>query len=340
MARKSISFFWGKHWPELAFQLVLFALVFLFYTYDREDPGIKDYQIVFFLYYSVAALFISYYLLPQFLYKKRYLAFFVIVLFIIAALMLIEELVLEQIYFPDTRAKTFPGVILTLSGILPIIVILCGFKFAWDALRKQQEVEVLQMAVKESQLQYLKSQINPHFLFNNLNNLYAYTIEQSPKAPEIILELSTVLRYMLYECREAYVPLEKEVEQLENFTKLSELQIEERGKIVFSAEGMQPGYRIAPLILIVFVENAFKHSTASQSENIQIEVRLSLSEDGVLDFNCLNSFQPRSNTQQLARGIGLENVKKRLQLIYPEAYLLRISQSDDQYEVNLKIRLS
>ena len=147
---------------------------------------------------------------------------------------------------------------------------LSGFKFGWDALGKQQEVDELKIAVKESELQFLKTQINPHFLFNNLNNLYSYAIEQSPETPEIILELSGLLRYMLYECKEDFVPLTKEVDQLENFISLSEMQVEERGSVKFSTQNILANFKIAPLILIVFIENAFKHSTASQVDNLSL----------------------------------------------------------------------
>ena len=95
-------------------------------------------------------------------------------------------------------------------------MLLVGFKFAWDAQNKQTELEQLRNVVTESQLQFLKSQINPHFLFNSLNNLYSYALENSPKTPEIILELSSLLRYMLYECQEEQVPLSKEVKYLED----------------------------------------------------------------------------------------------------------------------------
>ena len=122
--------------------------------------------------------------------------------------------------------------------------------------------------------------------------------------------------------------------------KISELQIEERGKVRFDAQNIRADYRIAPLILVVFVENAFKHSTASQSDQISIEVQVSLSEAGELDFICKNSFQPQSNTDSLSKGIGLENVKKRLQLLYPDAHELRIRTSENQYEVYLKMDLN
>lgn len=325
---------------EALFQLVLHLLVFIFYSFDKNQPQIEIYHAVFFLNYAFAAFIINYVLLPQFYYRKKYLHFFAAVLVIIVGVIVIEEAVLEQLYFPDTRGQHFPGVFYSLLDVLPVITILSGFKFAWDALRKQREVDQLKDAVQESELQFLKSQINPHFLFNNLHNLYSYAIENSPKTPEIILELSGVLRYMLYECKEKYVPLIKEIAQLENFMNLNQLQIEERGKVHFSTQNIRAGYHIAPLILIVFIENAFKHSTASQTDNIEIEVDIRLSDMGRLEFVCKNSFQPQSNTDNLSQGIGLENVKKRLQLLYPNAHQLSIEKNENLFEVHLSMELN
>ena len=325
---------------EIVFQIVLHLLVLISYSFDRNHPGIETYQLVFFLNYTFAAFIINYFVLPRFLYRKKYWHFFVSVMVTLAVVIVIEEFVIEKIYFPDTRGKRFSNVFFTILDVLPVITILSGFKFAWDALGKQKEVDQLKNAVKESELQFLKSQINPHFLFNNLNNLYAYAIENSPKTPEIILELSGVLRYMLYECKEKYVPLTKEVAQLENFIKLSELQIEERGQVSFSSQDIQPGYQIAPLILTVFIENAFKHSTASQSDHILIDVKVQLSPEGILEFTCKNSYQPQSNTDDLSQGIGLENVRKRLELLYPNTHQLKIDKRENWYEVHLFMDLN
>ena len=324
---------------ELIFQLVLHAVVFSFYSYEEDHPPIESYQGVFFLNYTVATAIISYGLLPRFFYRKKYLSFFAYTLLIIAGVILIEELVLEKIYFPDTRGKGFPGLFYSLWEMLPVMAILSGAKFAWDALGKQREVDALKATIQESELQFLKSQINPHFLFNNLNNLYSYAIAQSPKTPAIILELSSVLRYMLYECKAERVPLSKEIEQLENFTRLSELQIEERGTVHFAAQNVLSHYEIAPLILMVFVENAFKHSQAGQSDNICIDIDIRLSDQGKLDFLCKNNYQPTTNTTDVSHGIGLGNVQKRLQLLYPNAHQLTIRQTESQYEAQLSMQL-
>lgn len=229
---------------ELFFQLILHIIVFLFYSFDRNDPGITYDQVIFFLIYTIASVIITYYLMPKFLYKKKYGKFFSLATLIFFSVIMIEEL-LETVMFPGTkRASIVPGIYYAFFDILPILAILAGFKFGWDAIGSQQEVEKLRCSVKESELQFLKSQINPHFLFNNLNNLYSYALEGSPKTPEIILEMSGVLRYMLYECKEKFVPLQKEMEQLSNFIKLYKLQIEERGKVNFTEKTMETGYKM------------------------------------------------------------------------------------------------
>ncbi len=324
---------------EILFQVALNLVLFLFFSFDRNQPQIQEFKIVTFINYALGALVINYVLLPHFFYRKKYFLFFLYVALMVAIIIAIEELVIERIYYPDTRGKHFPGVIFSLLDVMPVITILAGFKFAWDASTKQREVEQLRTSVKESELQFLKSQINPHFLFNNLNNLYSYAIEQSPKTPSIILELSSVLRYMLYDCKEDFAALPKEIEHLKNFSQLNELQIEERGKVSFHTENIRTGYLIAPLILTVFVENAFKHSTASQSEGIFIYINVKLDDKGLLDFECRNSFLPVGNTDDLSKGIGLQNVKKRLQLLYPNAHELYIQEDDNVYLVHLKMQL-
>jgi len=334
------TFTWNKGVSaEVFFQVLLHVVLFLFFSFDKNQPQIQPFQIAFFINYAVGAFIINYILLPRFFYRKKYIFFFLFVIFIIAGIIVVEEFVLERIFFPNTRGQYFPGIIFSLLDVMPIIIILAGFKFAWDASKKQQEVEALNAMVKESELQYLKSQINPHFLFNNLNNLYSYAIDNSPKTPSIILELSSVLRYMLYDCKENFVPLPKEIEHLKNFTQLSELQIEDRGQVEFNAENIKSDYQIAPLILNVFVENAFKHSTASQSEDISIEIHINVTENGILEFECTNSYRPQTNTDDLSQGIGLQNVKKRLQLIYPNAHTLSIQETDSLYSVNLNVEL-
>jgi len=336
-----IKHFFKKNHKELLFQAILLVVVFLFYAFDKETPDkIECLTIPFFINYAVTAMLVNYILLPLLFYKQKKFAFIIATLLLCCITIVIEEFVLEKIYYPDTRGRYFHGIHYSLLEILPFIIIFIGFKFAWDINTKQQEVEELQSSVKESELQFLKSQINPHFLFNNLNNLYSYAIDKSPKTPSIILELSSVLRYMLYDCKENFVPLQKEINHLQSFTALNELQIEERGDIQFHVSTIPNNYTIAPLILMMFVENAFKHSTASQSDNIFIHTNIDITESGELTFNCKNSFLPNTNTESLSNGIGLRNVKKRLHLLYPDVHDLHISHANNVYHVNLTLQLT
>lgn len=325
---------------EVLFQVVLNVVVFIFFAFDRRIPGIEPHQFFFFLTYAMAGLIINYYLLQRYLYKNRYWEFAIYTLVVVALVIFIEEAILEKIFYPETRGRHFLGIFYNLLSTMPTITILVGFKFAWDAFTRQREVQELKNFVKESELQFLKSQINPHFLFNNMNNLYSYAVEQSPRTPELILEFSSVLRYMLYECKARFVPLKKEIEHLENFINLSKLQIEGRGIVNVRVGAIPSNYRIAPLILTVFVENAFKHSGSSQTDNISIDVTVNVDEKGTLSFICNNSYLTQSNTESLDKGIGLENVKKRLELIYPDSHQLDIKTGDGLYKVALSIDLS
>lgn len=249
----------------------------------------------------------------------------------------LEEFVLEQIFFPNSRGRRF-DIFHSILDVLPLILILVASKFIWDATVNQNKVEQLNRMIAESKLEYLKQQINPHFLFNNLNNLYSYAIENSPKTPEIILELSSILRYMLYDCKEPAVSLEKELQNLKSFICLSELQLEGKGTVEYTSK-IDNDYYIAPMILIVFVENAFKYSLASQSGNIQIRISIEM-KDAYLKFYCKNSFDEKANLKDIEGGIGLQNVQSRLDLLYPDAYQLKTIKSQTDYAVSLEINLN
>ena len=145
---------------------------------------------------------------------------------------------------------------------------------------------------------------------------------------------------MLYDCKENLVLLNKEIDHLKNFTALNELQIEDRGTINFNTSSItNTKFYIAPLILNVFIENAFKHSLASQSENIIIDININTSDKGLLTFNCKNNFHLSSNTNNLSKGIGLENVQKRLDLLYPKAHELKITDNGSTFNVVLTMQL-
>lgn len=338
---KRICEFFKKSYKEIFFQICLITLMFLFFSFQQDGTEkIESYKISFFCNYMFAALVINYGLFPFLYYKGKKVLFFISLIALVTIVILVDEFVLEKIYFPETRGKYFPGVFFTLMETLPVIIIFSAFKFAWDHNIKQKKIDELKVLVRDSELNFLKSQINPHFLFNNLNNLYSYAIANSEKTPRIVLELSSVLRYMIYDCRENYVDINKEIEHLKNYTALNELQIEDRGDIIFNANIQSSKFLIAPLILNVFIENAFKHSMANQTNNIKIEIIINLDGKGVLTFFCKNNFSSVSKNEKSTYGVGLVNVKKRLDLIYPNVYKLKITEEKNEYSVMLKLQLN
>ncbi|PHI21113.1 histidine kinase [Lewinellaceae bacterium SD302] len=326
---------------EFLFQIVLHGLVLIFFAVSRSHPEISAAEWAYFALYALGCLAISYFLLPRYLYRRRYLLFGMGLMLIVGIFILVEELILEPIYYPK-RAGRFPGIFMSLLEILPVVTALVATKFAWDAHKAQGRVMELESAIVASELQLLRSQIDPHFLFNNLNNLYAYAIEGSPKTPQIILELSSVLRYVLYDCREKFVPLNQELLQLENYLHLNELQIEERGVVEYHNEAGNTNFVIAPLILSVFVENAFKHGQSNQSSAIRIHVHCYFEAKNRLIFECKNNFVPKSASGKLdesTSGIGLPNVRKRLELLYPNRHELTLGVVGTEFHVRLALDL-
>lgn len=322
---------------QVIYQIVVHILLFMTTAITKRDPNVDTGEVFMFINYAVTAFLIGFILVPKY-YRDKNLAFLLVfssILVVVA--MLIEELFLEHIFYPDNRGQTLN--VYTILQVLPKIMMLVGFKLGWDAIVMRKEMEKLKDLAKQSELQFLQSQINPHFLFNNLNNLYSYAIEGSTRTPEIILELSGLLRYMLYECKDDFVRLSRDIEQLQNFINLNELQIEDRGKVHFSHCENNCDFMIAPLILVVFVENAFKHSVSSLSKDIDISIDLNVDDKGVLLFECKNTYDADSNTNNLAHGIGLENVRKRLELIYGDNYKLNINSNNGLFHVTLSINL-
>ncbi|GAB3260076.1 histidine kinase [Larkinella harenae] len=205
---------------------------------------------------------------------------------------------------------------------------------------KEQAFRQIEKEKFQAELQLLKSQIHPHFLFNTLNNLYALTLRRSEQSPAVVLKLSQLLSYMLYDCNASEVPLEKEIAFMKNYMGLEQLRYGSRLDISINFHGDLQQKQIAPLLLIPFLENAFKHGTSQQLEQAWIFLDLSVDKN-VLTFKLVNSRDAETETvtQKNVGGIGLQNVRKRLELLYPNRYELQIQPEEETYLVNLSLWL-
>lgn len=300
-------------------------------------------QIINVAIYASVIYFNLFYLIPNYLEQKRFLTYFG--LFILVVLT-VTPLKVVIFYFkfsgiPEAQALLvnevnyyfLPTFFLTASSTL--------FKIVIDWLRHLREVQELETQTMQSELRFLKSQINPHFLFNTLNNLYALTLKKSDLAPEIVLKLSEMMRYMLYECNERQVSLSKEVNYLQNYLDLEALRQGKNVEILFEVHGEVGDKKIAPLMFIPFLENSFKHGLSHHINKGYVNIRLDVEEDSVHLYieNSKPDSLPHQNHSRKSGGIGLVNVRRRLDLLYPGKYDLRIQDAPKNYGVHLTINL-
>lgn len=199
-----------------------------------------------------------------------------------------------------------------------------------------------QAAQSHSELHLLQSQLSPHFLFNTLNNLYGISISQPDKTPTLLLKLADLLRYSVYDAKELFVPLTDELAYINNYIEFEKIRIGGRLDLTTSIEsGIGSAIKIAPMLLIVFIENAFKHSKNTVNQPIILDITLKLWSNSIL-FSVKNSFSPAESKQdELTRssGLGLVNVKKRLELLYPNTHELTILEEDGFHMVLLQLRI-
>ena len=210
-----------------------------------------------------------------------------------------------------------------------------GVKDYFRSRDDRRRLAELERKTLEQQLEYLRYQINPHFFMNTLNNIHALVDIDPEKAKDTILELSKMMRYVLYEGNKQHVPLSRELEFIRHYVALMQLRYTEKVKIVLNLPQKVPDRQTPPLILVTFIENAFKHGITYQRESF-VEVAVAVEED-MLRFNCRNSKADQPNKEK--GGVGLSNVRKRLDLLYDHDYSLKIEDKSDVYHVELVIPL-
>jgi sensor histidine kinase YesM len=201
--------------------------------------------------------------------------------------------------------------------------------------RENDEKEKLQ---KQMELNYLKAQVNPHFLFNSLNSIYSLSRKQSLETPDLVMQLSELLRYQLESSKKETVLLKEELEFIENYLLLEEKRLSKRCTIEFLIDGDVSGLRISPMLLIPFVENAVKHGAQSTNEKSTIDISATI-KNATLHF-CVDNSKPHKVSSLKRTGLGLENVRRRLNLLYPNSHVLEIDDEEEKYHVNLSIDLA
>jgi hypothetical protein len=293
---------------------------------------------------------IIYYFLPRYLSKNKNRADTIpllgIFIIMIACFNYLNFLLTFSI---STRMGFFPKMP-DMNYIIPIWVrqivfnypTVVGFALAIKLLKrwylKQKETDQLVREKINAELQLLKAQVHPHFLFNTLNNIYSFILNESDKAPEMIKKLSSLLHYILNDCNRQLVPLNKELSMIQDYIALEQVRYGDRLNLSLQIQGTAKNKMISPLMLIPFVENSFKHGTSRMLTHPWVRLDIQIEKD-FLEFKLSNN-KPENNNESFGKkGIGLNNVKKRLALLYPESHSLNIIESEMSYEVVMKIAL-
>lgn len=331
---------------------VFWLLILLLIVVGVTNSGAKltKYELmVEFGYYgiiNISIFYINYTLLIPLLVKeqKRYWIYIASIVLLIVGMAFVKtvlaslnrDIILTHVN-PETGKKRVVDIVhyainsLFVTGFF--IVVSSLIKFAVDWFANERVHRNLEREKKDMELQFLKSQLNPHFLFNSLNNIYSLAYQKSDKTADAILKLSEIMRYMIYESNDSWVSLSKEIEYVKSFIELQKLRFKDGAAVRLNLNGEIDNQQIVPLILISFVENAFKHGVANDpTDPIKIDI---IANQKILHFSISNK-KSKSNKDEMG-GVGLNNVERRLQLLYPDRYKLNIVNSATHYTSELML---
>ncbi len=287
-----------------------------------------------------------YYLWPKFMATKKYLYYFAAFIPLLLLNSLLVHLFNYHIVFPillevsdlPSNFFSFPRVLGLARGILLWFGPPTAIKILRDYYDHKINLERIEKERKISELNFLKSQMNPHFLFNTLNNLYSLSLKGSKKTPDALLQLSNLLSYMLYEGTEDKISLEKEINHLNDYIELEKLRFGNRLHLQLEMEGNLKDVMVTPMIIIPLAENAFKHCSLNERGNIAITIKIKVEQE-VLHIHTINPVGDKKKEGN-HHGIGVQNLSKRLQIIYPNKHIFKLEQREQLFYVDLSITLN
>lgn len=278
----------------------------------------------------------------RFYERKQYLAFTISTIVLLSGMTALRfvinmgfEYEVESTMYEQGEAAFFAGVAFT-----NILAWLISFLYENIKLKKGLEKQkvLLQNEQRAAKLQFLRAQMNPHFLFNTLNNIYSLAVVRSEKTAPLVMRLSELLKYVIYDSQDERVSVIKELELLEDYIELFQLQQEEPQDVKLEVEGNLEGVNMEPLLLVPIVENCFKHCDFAENKHAYTHLKISYKE-GIIVFKASNSYNPEQQQKDVVGGVGLPNIHRRLALQYPEKHQLEITKKDGHYELLMQIEL-
>ncbi len=280
----------------------------------------------------------AYILVPELAYKKRYLEYALVIIGIFLLSMVFDKFIFELLIDRGSHS-IWNFFVFNIFPYSFVFVASTAYKMIMDKMKEESILKERETEQLKTELSFLRSQVSPHFMFNVLNNMVALARKKSDALEPSLIKLSSLLRYMLYETGEDKVPLEKELQYLQSYIDLQQQRFGKKIEIITDLQlpSVQV-YYIEPMLLIPFVENAFKHGSGMM-EDARIEISLRV-HAGILEFIVKNRYQEYSmETKDKTSGIGLNNVRRRLDLLYPKQHSLHINESDGWFTILLTLNL-
>ena len=335
---------------RIILHIFFWCAVLLFFThffgFESDDFNYVLSFSLFVMPITIATTYVSIYILiPEYLIKKRYLRFGLYSLYtlIISVYLIFVSVFFGMMFLSNSSYEGMSpmsrNLFFVMVAVYLIVIIVSAFtllklnlKHSEDTKKLETKILEAQLKLKEQELNYLKMQIHPHFLFNTLNTMYGFALRKADETPEMILKLSNLLDYLLYQVDKPFVLLTDEINHIKDYIELEKMRFNERLNINFSADHVSETTQIAPMLLLPFVENSFKHGSLKDGI-LTINIDLSSTEDTIL-FTLENT---NSKTDEITNGIGLQNIRKRLDLLYKGNYSLNIDNTESLFKVNLKL---
>jgi len=326
----------------------LFVLIGSFiFSYQQNFPYLF-FLINFLVHLPIFLVFtygVVYYLVPYFLQKRNLINFFVALFFVACTAAFLRILVSRYVYYAFFIPKvlhpkewlSIETYFINLIWIIGPAVVFAMFKYYRDWANTQAIANEAERKHLSSELQVLKAQLNPHFLFNTFNNLYVLALQKSDKTPVVISKMSNLFHYILYECNPIEVSVKKEIKLINDYIELETLRYSDRLSVSFVTEIEQSEFKIPPMMLYTFVENCFKHGCSNDPGSPWIKLLVKVKDD-FFEFEASNSIPPGDCVKnEIGGGVGLANIRRRLELIYPKNHQLEIRKEDCRFFVRLSI---
>ncbi|HVV54290.1 MAG TPA: histidine kinase [Mucilaginibacter sp.] len=336
----------GLKTNKIIYHIAFWLLAYFFWIYIFRNNTLVithtiTIQFCYLVFIAANYYFNSFFAIPRLLNQKKYLSFFTAFLgaVVLTSWLRVPVSYLVRKYLFGIQEANYDIMNVFFESFINIFFwafFLIAAKLTIDRIRSQVYIEQIEKEKAANELNFLRAQFNPHFLFNSINSIYAHIDKSNKEARNMLLTFSEMLRYQLYDCNVERIAIERELNYIRNYISIQKSRIDERIKVCFNAENIDHSILVPPMILITFIENAFKYVGLDECRENRIEIKLQY-DMGNLFFTACNTKDMFTDRSQKSSGLGIANTRRRLELLYPGKHLLETKETENDYTASLII---